>query len=429
MDLKNKHILITQLRLFDFAGSETVTLELAEEFSRRGATVSVVTGGFGEPIVGEFEKIKNVRLYGVNDPNFVKAYKKQPVDVAWIHHQIIPDVVLENATSTKFVFNHMSAMLGIEMPIFYDIEHALADRIIFNSQGTLNKTAEQGYVKRGDPRLGVLYNASPRRFVNSTLSENATLTCVGIVSNHIPEEAEKALDILEEQHGITVFRFGAHTEIRKRIEPSDIAKCDVVFTIGKTVQYAIAGNRPVYCYDRFGGPGYLNKDNVELAMKRNFSGRGFSQRSGQEIAQEIIEGYVDARAYTTELSDSVRDTINLEFRIDQILETLAVSKKPHKKSISGVELASYQALRELIIDGHSSSVHAARSHTAMLRKQISHQKGIIETKDTEIQHLQGEVRKVSQEIAQLKRSHSFRLGRAIGYPYRVIKRGVKRNDK
>lgn len=409
MDLKNKHILITQLRLFDFAGSEIVTLELAEEFSRRGAIVSVMTGNFGEPIVREFRKIQNVTLYGVNDPNFVKMYERQPVDIAWIHHQIIPDVVLENYKNITFIFNHMSAMLGVEMPLFYRLEDRLADKIIFNSQETRDNVASQGYVRKDDDRLGILYNAAPKRFIDTTFSRNEKLQRVGIVSNHIPEEAEEALRILETRHGVSVLRFGAHSEIRKRIEPADIEKCDVIFTIGKTVQYAIVGSRPVYCYDNFGGPGYLNEGNLELAMRRNFSGRGFDRRSAATIAHEIIEGYEDARMYAEQLRKKLQNTICLEARIDKIIQS-ATRHNKQKESLDEVMLASYKALRDLVVSGLSRSAHIEKQ----LQAEVQDLKDVVASVGAQNKTLE-------EEIRAIKHSVSYRLGNKIAYPVRFIK--------
>lgn len=55
--------------------------------------------------------------------------------------------------------------------------------------------------------------------------------------------------------------------------PEILHNCGVVITIGKTVQMAILANRPVYCYDHFGGPGWLTDQNYEGAVALNFSGR------------------------------------------------------------------------------------------------------------------------------------------------------------
>jgi hypothetical protein len=83
----------------------------------------------------------------------------------------------------------------------------------------------------------------------------------------------------------------------RRVTPELIHEHDAVVSIGKTVQYALAAGVPVFCYDHFGGPGWLNDGNVEAAARHNFSGRGFTARdSASELVEEIGDGYRAARA-------------------------------------------------------------------------------------------------------------------------------------
>lgn len=421
MDLKNKHVLITQLRLFDFAGSEIVTLELAEEFSRRGARVSVVSGGSGDPLEKEFKTIKNVHLYKIDDPEFEKAYRKQPVDIAWIHHQIIPDIVLENYTKTQFIFNHMSAMLGLETPMFYCIEEALASAIVFNSEATARKVVEQGFFRKDDPRINILYNAAPEHFSNGQLSQNEEVKTVGVVSNHIPKEVKEALDLLEENDKTKIIRFGAHAgEVYKRITPADIERCDVVLTIGKTVQYAIVGSRPVYCYDRFGGPGYLTEENVETAMDRNFSGRGFEKKPPQQIASEIVAGYAKAREFSKDLRKKLQDTISLEKRVGGLIDDIKENKTSHVGSISELDILSYKTIRDLIATGFAGSSHEAKRDVAALKARAANLEHSLKKKDREITEAYRTQASVESDLETMRQSRSFRIGRFLTYPVRLL---------
>ena len=58
--------------------------------------------------------------------------------------------------------------------------------------------------------------------------------------------------------------------------------------------YCFALKVPVYCYDHFGGPGWLSADNLDLAGQKNFSGRGFARKTSEVIAQEIVNGYQES---------------------------------------------------------------------------------------------------------------------------------------
>lgn len=89
---------------------------------------------------------------------------------------------------------------------------------------------------------------------------------------------------------ITVFHGIADN--RGAITPEILSKYDVITTIGKTVQYALALGIPVYEYDHFGGDGYITKDNVNLEEMYNFSGRATRRKlTGAEICDEIITRY------------------------------------------------------------------------------------------------------------------------------------------
>ena len=70
---------------------------------------------------------------------------------------------------------------------------------------------------------------------------------------------------------------------------------------------------PVYVYDKFGGPGYINKKNIEINRKYNFSGRNFKKKSSLEIVNDIIQNF-----------DS--DLENLEYIYNYALENFCFEK-------------------------------------------------------------------------------------------------------
>lgn len=127
----------------------------------------------------------------------------------------------------------------------------------------------------------------------------------------------------------------------RRIEPKDLRNCDAVITIGKTVQYALAMKRPVYCYDRFGGPGWLDHRNVELAAHYNFSGRCCSRRiAADEIVSEIVQGYSSARMDTDRLFSILGEDYLLNQKLDKVLEKVERLPRREFSEILG-EIADY----------------------------------------------------------------------------------------
>ena len=93
---KNKRILITQPLIRGFNGSTIVTLELAEEFQKLGAKVTVYTCDYAEPAKSCFVK-KHIKVDAAQDN---PSYKLTDFDYIWVHSQILP-ISLINALSTK----------------------------------------------------------------------------------------------------------------------------------------------------------------------------------------------------------------------------------------------------------------------------------------------------------------------------------------
>ena len=116
--------------------------------------------------------------------------------------------------------------------------------------------------------------------------------------------------------------------VSARVDSRTLSGYDAVVTIGKTVQYAVRGALPVYCYDHFGGPGWLTEENFGAARWRNFSGRGFEKKSGPMIASEILEGFDKARRDAQHLAVRYGEQFSLERRMQEILERAADAPAP-----------------------------------------------------------------------------------------------------
>jgi len=102
----------------------------------------------------------------------------------------------------------------------------------------------------------------------------------------------------------------------------------------------MAARRPVYVYDRFGGPGWITSENFKNAEKFNFSGRCVGQeKSAEEIASEILtridQGF-DADCY----HDVVRDRFRLSTHVKSaFLESgdSSLARQPNFRPDPGLE--------------------------------------------------------------------------------------------
>jgi len=237
----------------------------------------------------------------------------RPVDIAWIHHQVLPPALLFEPGSTVFVFNHMSASHPLEYPFAPRIERALASAVLFPSEGALDAQLASGLLD-GIPvdSLHVFGNPAPDAFSVANRAPSPVLRRLVVVSNHIPEELVEALEALRLTCDVTVI--GLEEEkggSAGRVLPADIHAADAVVTIGKTVQYALVAGVPVYCYDHFGGPGWLDEENFKRARYLHFAGRGFAKKPPNTIVEEIRDGYPAARL----IAETWRDVRIAEFSL------------------------------------------------------------------------------------------------------------------
>jgi hypothetical protein len=97
-------------------------------------------------------------------------------------------------------------------------------------------------------------------------------------------------------------------------------------TIGKTVQYALVAGVPVYCYDTFGGPGWLSPENVEAAAANHFSGAGSAKRDAATIAAELVEGWDRARRDAEALLPLAWERFDLHARLTETVVPLLHSE-------------------------------------------------------------------------------------------------------
>jgi glycosyltransferase involved in cell wall biosynthesis len=259
VDVFEMRILLTNRELVNIGGSELVTVELAEEFTRQGHEVVVYS-----PRVG-----------GVLDTSHLNVSVDRPrtddFDLLWIHHNLlIHDLGFRKRAGQRIIFNHMSSYVPDEWPRLAGYEMAIADVVLCNSEET--RVVLEG---RGLSGVKLFQNPAPIGFEGAGGRGGGRL----LVSNHPPAE------ILS----IPGCRFGGPNggRTQHRIGPYQMADAHTVVCNGKTVAYALRAGVPVYLYDHFGGPGWLTSENFERAEYFNFSGRGFGRKTYEEIFTEL----------------------------------------------------------------------------------------------------------------------------------------------
>lgn len=103
------------------------------------------------------------------------------------------------------------------------------------------------------------------------------------------------------------------------MDTSLIGQYDVVISIGRTVQCCFAHGVPVYCYDHFGGPGYIDPQLADKHGECNYSGRSDAHiRTAHELKEDIVSGFCDA----VRNLDFLKQYAQKKFSFDTLFESL-----------------------------------------------------------------------------------------------------------
>ncbi|MFN8769364.1 MAG: hypothetical protein ACK5Z5_00345 [Neisseriaceae bacterium] len=274
-------VLITNYFIKSFTGSEINCYELSRYFVDHGHTVEVFCFDKNLVFIKYFKNI-DVRVIDRIDDLSVTDY-----DLIWSqHYPVLNFLLLNKIKSDKIIFSSLSPFESFEFPPPYANKLSL---VLANSHETKDQLIKN---RVHESNTHVFPNSIDfNYFVNPNNSpKNITIKKIICVSNHYPTEILSIKNMLEKS-GISVDYFGAEQEKFELITPEILGQYDCVITIGKTVQYAMSLKIPVYCYDYFGGPGWITRENLELAFKNNFSGRGFGYKSAELIVDELLGLY------------------------------------------------------------------------------------------------------------------------------------------
>ena len=326
-NLENKEILISVARLHDFGGSEITSLELIDYFLQIKCKVSIATFDCNKKFLDYFKK-KNVTFYNLLDS--APFQNKKIFELGWIHHSVTAYKLMlnENVTFKKVIFSSLSFFEPIESPPISSIPF---DLYLVNSAENYN------FYKKNYPAFHhktLLYpNPAPSRFWELKRANNKILKNIAVISNHIPIEIHESVYTLRsEGFNVDIYGFAG---LVTRINPQIIGKYDAVISIGKTVQYCIATKTPIYCYDRFGGDGWLTKKNFNRNMQFNFSGRGGEgSKSSKVICGEIKNGYTTALDDINYLHTYCKKLFVLEDLVSTIINFILNKKNKRKLEIN-----------------------------------------------------------------------------------------------
>ncbi|RYD85575.1 MAG: hypothetical protein EOP61_38730, partial [Sphingomonadales bacterium] len=354
-----RRLLIATNQLWTIAGSEVVAIELARHFLGLGYQVDVYTSWAEQPMAGLFEEAIGKPL--ITDPELVRPFT---YDVVYVQHQLLGlfDYAPhdDDRAATRIVIGRLSRRSFLESGGWLH-DRVLADHVLANSELTAEHLASVGH---GTPTT-VFYNAAPASYFAPFQPRPDAPAKILVVTNHRDPALTEAVELL--RPSAEVERIGGADRVTL-VTPEMIAGADLVVSIGKTIPYAIAGRVPAYVYDRYGGPGYLDPDNVHTAARYNFSGRCRErQLSAREIAAEIMGAYAKGVAFARDTPQSWIDRYWLPRYIPRLTEPALASNEEKRARMAEAPFLAQECMLANYV--RQSYVHRQRMAVNIWRLQ------------------------------------------------------------
>lgn len=316
-----KMVMLTNHRLRHYAGSELATLDLAVEFKRRGWDVYVGCFELSKSIKKLFDAVE-VKWVNLNLELDLSGYY---FDLMWGHHFTTFNRCLVNykINVRQVIYSSLSPYEPLECPpIFANGLPA----VFANSHETARQIVAHGVQEKN---IYVFENCVPDYYFDKKVNRSGELKKVAIISNHIPEELLLAGELLKSSCEVDCYGFGYNSVL---VTPELLSPYDLVVTIGRTVQQCFSCGIPVYCYDRFGGPGFISESNFPASAETNFSGRCCGKKlSAQELVADIFNRYPEAVSRVDSLKIMTFDRYRLSLAVEKALNFMAT-----KPDYSGV---------------------------------------------------------------------------------------------
>ena len=348
-DFKGKRILITHPFLYEINGATIVALELATFLQEQGAIVCVYTNVFEDPIKQYFLR-EGIR---VDVASKMPRYHLSDFDFVWINSQTFPVSLLKELgdadkvkLAPKFIFMHMSAhsFCADEMPYIYNFEESLSSLSLFVSEEAFD--TNKAFFEKLPENTDYYRNPAPLSYDQIFRKHRYELRKVLVVANYPCPELREIKDILKKKN-ISIDYLGFCGDRYELISEKILSNYDAVISIGKTVQYCLVSGTPIYIYGQYGGPGWLTKKNYAKAKKYNFSGRGFRDKTPEEIVNDLISYYSKAKRFHDENQDDFAD----EYLINNVAARVFMKASSSRRLIapfSSARIAAHTSLLRLV---------------------------------------------------------------------------------
>ena len=386
--MENKKVLLTNFEITQFSGSEITITSIASQFKKLGYTVYMASLNYEEPL---FSSVKTEFDVIINLFEDEFDFSEIEFDIVWSQHTFLLDSLIfdRGLKAKKIVASSLSPFESFEsMPVYSDD----LSLIIANSVETKKVLQDEGIKE-----IELFENFSYTSYFENPKKVDK-LKKIAIVSNHIPEEMMEALELLKEKEYI-VDIYGLAGQ-KKLITDEILKQYDAIISIGKTVQYAMSLKIPVYIYDRFGGPGYLRKTNIEENRMHNFSGRGYSKNTPENIVEDIISNYSSVIEDLGDIHTYAYENFCFEENFSKILSKLEEKIEVNLESIIN-KYSKYK--RKLLLPERIVRYISTREYGKAFSKLEKTYVARIELAESDNKVILSELKKVEAENKELRK--------------------------
>lgn len=325
-----KTIAFTNSFYKNFTGSELAVFDAAKFFLKQGYKVYIFTFNKGKPLMSKIpDGIKVINILTEKIP-------KLNVDILWGQHWAVMTKLLSDSNFTAKKIIHFS----LSPYHFYEREPEYA-KLLSGCFGNSWETASVRMQENPGLNIGIFNNSVTPDFFETIAKPGSNLKRLAIVGNNkvFSPDGDFVNNLRANGIEVEVFGFGGTQQI---LTPDNLVNFDAIFTIGRTVQYALSLGIPVFCYDRFGGPGYINTSNWQECEKMNYSGRThlcneedlektiIKNHDIKKLTNDLINNYSKTLIDLPDLQKIAKERYDLFANIEYILQELPDSEISYK---------------------------------------------------------------------------------------------------
>lgn len=326
MKKMKKRALLTNFFFAKYTGSELHALEMARLFEKKGYEVTIAVFDKSYPLL---EKAGTIHIVDVLN----EELECVDYDIVFVQHYPVLDYLCcrYNISYKKLIISKLS--------VIHDLEHLPvctkeADLILCVS----DECADEVHRIIGkNEKTRVFKNSVSGEFfeIYHEQKDVQKLMKIAIISNHVPEELQEFSKIVEGEYEVDYIGM----QYNPRLVDAELLKeYDLIITIGRTVQQCFAAGIPVYVYDYFGGPGYIDDENFAIAEINNFSGRGgFGKKTALELKADIESNYQKNLLNLEKLNTIAKKEYSYELNFERIYEELLPEEEWSSKRMNFYE--------------------------------------------------------------------------------------------